>query len=194
MLGRACLDRVILFVVAFLLLAVGSFWGLPSGKAVAGALVILDGGVPYRDFWTMYAPGQFYAVAALFGLFGRELFVQAIAVCLVRAAAAVSFHLLLCRLGASRWSALGLSIVFVLMFWRTAPELTDYAPALLCLLLALNRIVAYFERDLVRVVPRSDWHRFPHLLIWHGRRVCDARRPRCEDCVLADLCPSSRAH
>jgi hypothetical protein len=52
------LDRVILFVVAFLLLAVGSFWGLPSGKAVAGALVILDGGVPYRDFWTMYAPAS----------------------------------------------------------------------------------------------------------------------------------------
>jgi endonuclease-3 len=48
------------------------------------------------------------------------------------------------------------------------------------------------ERDLMRVVPRADWARFPHLLIWHGRRVCDARRPRCEACVLADLCPSSR--
>ena len=48
------------------------------------------------------------------------------------------------------------------------------------------------ERDLQRVVPRADWARFPHLLIWHGRRVCDARRPRCEDCVLEDLCPSSR--
>jgi endonuclease-3 len=48
------------------------------------------------------------------------------------------------------------------------------------------------ERDLVRLVPRADWGRFPHLLIWHGRRVCDARRPRCEDCVLTDLCPSSR--
>lgn len=49
------------------------------------------------------------------------------------------------------------------------------------------------ERDLVRLVPRADWARFPHLLIWHGRRVCDARRPRCEDCVLApDLCPSTR--
>ena len=45
------------------------------------------------------------------------------------------------------------------------------------------------ERDLVRLVPREDWARFPHLLIWHGRRVCDARRPRCEDCVLTDLCP-----
>ncbi len=48
------------------------------------------------------------------------------------------------------------------------------------------------ERDLIRLVPRADWARFPHLLIWHGRRVCDARRPRCDDCVVVDLCPSSR--
>jgi endonuclease III len=48
------------------------------------------------------------------------------------------------------------------------------------------------ERDLVKLVPREDWARFPHLLIWHGRRVCDARKPRCEDCVVNDLCPSSR--
>jgi endonuclease III len=48
------------------------------------------------------------------------------------------------------------------------------------------------ERDLVKLVPRRDWGRFPHLLIWHGRRVCIARRPLCEECVLTDLCPSSR--
>jgi endonuclease-3 len=48
------------------------------------------------------------------------------------------------------------------------------------------------ERDLMRLVPREDWGRFPHLLIWHGRRVCLARAPRCEDCVINDLCPSSR--
>jgi endonuclease-3 len=48
------------------------------------------------------------------------------------------------------------------------------------------------ERDLQRVVPRADWARFPHLLIWHGRRVCIARSPRCGECVLGDLCPSSR--
>ena len=49
------------------------------------------------------------------------------------------------------------------------------------------------ERDLVKIVPRGDWHRFPHLLIWHGRRVCDARKPRCWDCVLAELCPAYRS-
>jgi endonuclease-3 len=48
------------------------------------------------------------------------------------------------------------------------------------------------ERDLQRLVPRTDWAIFPHLLIWHGRRVCLARAPRCPDCVLLDLCPSAR--
>jgi endonuclease-3 len=48
------------------------------------------------------------------------------------------------------------------------------------------------ERDLQRLVPRADWARFPHLMIWHGRRVCDARVPLCHECVLEDLCPSSR--
>ncbi len=48
------------------------------------------------------------------------------------------------------------------------------------------------ERDLQRIVPRADWGRFPHLLIWHGRRVCIARRPLCGECVLAELCPAAR--
>ena len=48
------------------------------------------------------------------------------------------------------------------------------------------------ERDLMRLVPRRYWNVFPHLLIWHGRRVCIARNPRCEVCVLNDLCPASR--
>jgi endonuclease-3 len=48
------------------------------------------------------------------------------------------------------------------------------------------------ERDLMRLVPREDWARFPHLLIWHGRRICIARAPRCAECVVSGLCPSSR--
>jgi endonuclease-3 len=48
------------------------------------------------------------------------------------------------------------------------------------------------ERDLMRLVPREDWGRFPHLLIWHGRRICIARRPLCERCPLVGLCPASR--
>jgi endonuclease III len=48
------------------------------------------------------------------------------------------------------------------------------------------------ERDLQRLVPPEHWGIFPHLLIWHGRRVCDARAPQCQRCVVNDLCPASR--
>ena len=48
------------------------------------------------------------------------------------------------------------------------------------------------EQALIPLVPREKWALLSHLLIWHGRRVCDARRPRCEACVLNDVCPSSR--
>ena len=48
------------------------------------------------------------------------------------------------------------------------------------------------ERDLMQIVPRDDWTWFSHTLIQHGRTVCIARRPRCADCVLNRLCPSSQ--
>jgi endonuclease-3 len=47
------------------------------------------------------------------------------------------------------------------------------------------------EEDLMRLYPREDWGILSHLLIFHGRQVCIARRPRCGECVLARLCPSS---
>jgi endonuclease-3 len=48
------------------------------------------------------------------------------------------------------------------------------------------------ERDLQKLVPREYWGIFPHLLIWHGRRICLARAPQCERCPVNDLCPASR--
>jgi endonuclease-3 len=47
------------------------------------------------------------------------------------------------------------------------------------------------EQELMEIVPREDWTWFSHTLIQHGRRVCVARRPRCADCVVNRLCPSS---
>ncbi len=47
------------------------------------------------------------------------------------------------------------------------------------------------ERDLMGIFPQDRWTLLAHLLIYHGRQVCDARRPRCNKCVLAHLCPSS---
>jgi len=47
------------------------------------------------------------------------------------------------------------------------------------------------ERDLCEKLPREKWTLAGHQLIWHGRRVCDARRPRCDTCALAPHCPSA---
>jgi endonuclease-3 len=47
------------------------------------------------------------------------------------------------------------------------------------------------ETVLMKLFPRKNWTLLSHLLIFHGRRVCVARRPRCAECVLNDLCPSS---
>ena len=46
------------------------------------------------------------------------------------------------------------------------------------------------EGELAGLVPKKDWIMFPHWLITHGRRICNARRPKCNECVLADICPS----
>ncbi|MEF8852664.1 MAG: endonuclease III [Haloarculaceae archaeon] len=48
------------------------------------------------------------------------------------------------------------------------------------------------ETDLMPVVPGEEWRDFTHLLISHGRAVCTAGNPDCEDCILADICPSER--
>lgn len=48
------------------------------------------------------------------------------------------------------------------------------------------------EQDFIKLVPRDEWTLLPHIFIDHGRAVCKAPTPRCEVCVLSDICPSSR--
>lgn len=57
--------------------------------------------------------------------------------------------------------------------------------------LTAHRDAVKIERDLMEIVPRKDWTMFPHLMISHGREICQARKPRCELCPLSDLCPST---
>ena len=54
-----------------------------------------------------------------------------------------------------------------------------------------NRDPIKIEQDLIKVVPEGDWTIFSHLLIFHGRRTCRARKPDCPNCVLNDICPSA---
>lgn len=58
--------------------------------------------------------------------------------------------------------------------------------------LTANKAPEKIEADLVELVPKKDWIDFSHLLIYHGRRVCKARKPLCEKCVVEKYCPSSR--
>jgi endonuclease III len=48
------------------------------------------------------------------------------------------------------------------------------------------------ERDLMTLVPKREWYRFSNLLILHGRKICKARKPLCDKCVLANICPSRK--
>jgi endonuclease-3 len=51
---------------------------------------------------------------------------------------------------------------------------------------------AKIEQDLMKLVPRKEWADFSHLLIHHGRQICDARKPKCEICPVGALCPFPR--
>lgn len=59
--------------------------------------------------------------------------------------------------------------------------------------LSRQKTAEKIERDLMELIRREDWTLVSHLLIWHGRRVCVARLPRCEICAVRKLCPSARA-
>jgi endonuclease-3 len=56
--------------------------------------------------------------------------------------------------------------------------------------LTKNKTPDKIERDLEKLVPKKDWVMFPHWLIFHGRQICQARKPKCTECVLGDICPS----
>lgn len=55
--------------------------------------------------------------------------------------------------------------------------------------LTANKTPEKIERDIEVLVPKRNWVTFPHWLITHGRQVCIARKPKCTECVLADICP-----
>jgi endonuclease-3 len=56
--------------------------------------------------------------------------------------------------------------------------------------LTTNETAEKIEKDLMELVPKKHWIMFPHWMIFHGRQICIARKPKCEICVLGDICPS----
>src|SRR5947199_3919563 len=57
--------------------------------------------------------------------------------------------------------------------------------------LTSNSDAEKIEQDLMKLVPQKEWTAFSHRLIYHGRQICIARKPKCAECVLNDVCPSA---
>lgn len=86
------------------------------------------------------------------------------------------------------------NVVLGTWFGKNEGVVVDTHVQRLCGLLGLTteKQPEKIERDIMGLVPRERWTWFSHTLIRHGRRVCIARRPKCEECVVSPLCPSSR--
>ena len=119
-------SALVFVVMGTLVLLLGAFWGLPFGKSICGVLRVLEGQVPYRDFWIMYAPGQFYAIAGLFWIFGSECLVQGITVILINGTIGGGLFIVARRAGVKCSMAIIISFIIVASFWRSSPELTTW--------------------------------------------------------------------
>lgn len=92
--------------------------------------------------------------------------------------------------GAARKTA---NVVLGTAFGLAEGVVVDTHVQRLALRLALTRQLepAKIELELMKVIPQESWIRFSHQLIWHGRRVCFARKPACDTCPLVPFCPSA---
>jgi hypothetical protein len=151
-------QSLVLFLLSLAYLGVGLNRELnvyDEGLVVWGAQRILEGDVPYRDFWSTYAPGQFYALAAAFWVFGSQLIVERAWDTLLRALLAwVSFHLAL-RLSSRGAASLAWAGV---LLWLGYYEFFGY-PVFPALLLGLSALVCLLRsRDPGRPAPsRRRW-------------------------------------
>lgn len=136
--SEAYVKALLLALAAALLLAMppdGRIWG---GRDLTDAAVILRGGIPYRDFWTLYAPGHFYLLAGLLALFGRHSWLCGLAAGTCFAVSVPLVYGMLRQLGASRaWAVVGavlpLGAALTTPYYR---QFGTYAPTLVLLLLA----------------------------------------------------------
>lgn len=138
--GRAdaCVQALLLALSAAVLLAMPPDGRFLGGRDLTDAAVILRGGIPYRDFWTLYAPGHFYILAGLLAIFGRHSWLSGLAAGTCFAVAVPLFYGMLRQLGASRaWALVGalipLGAALTTPYYR---QFGTYAPTLVFLLLA----------------------------------------------------------
>ena len=135
-------------VLSTLLLCVYWVFAFEARATDLSALRVAHGEVPYRDFWTMYAPGSFLVLGLVFRVLGEQLVWSNLLGVLTTAAAVGALHRLVARSsprGPARW----LSGVFAFAFIQSSYHdgFTSYPPAILCVLIAFGRMAAYAERS-----------------------------------------------
>ncbi len=145
---RSTLLQLALLASATAVFSVSSFFDLHfGGVSTVGAERILHGEVPYRDFWTMYAPGHFYLLAGIFYLFGTSLAIEAIAAAVLTALSVVACYSLIRLItGCSRLGLAG-ALVFGLALYNSGyfKRLSTYPPAILLIFAALYALILYFR-------------------------------------------------
>jgi 4-amino-4-deoxy-L-arabinose transferase-like glycosyltransferase len=126
----------------------GSHLGNVFGDvALTAAERVQAGDLPYRDFWTMYAPGSFYLLALLFTLFGNHYLVSTVAASVLCAGAACLCYRLVVDLLGRRWLALATALIFFAATYSTSYylSLAPYPPTILLVLVALYSVVRFYQ-------------------------------------------------
>ncbi len=145
---RVTLLQVALFSAATAVFSATSLFDLHfGGVSTVGAERVLQGQIPYRDFWTMYAPGHFYLLAGVFYLFGTSLAIEAVAAAVLSAVSVVAcYSLVRLMTGCSRLGLAG-ALVFGLAMYNTGyfKRLSTYPPAALLIFAALYALTLYLQ-------------------------------------------------
>lgn len=145
--SREALFSAALFLVVLGLYSLSWFQGFAISISTIGAERVLRGEIPYRDFWTMYAPGHFYLLALLFQIFGRHLLVDTVAASVISAAAALVCYRLAFNLAHRRLAAIAFAGIFVAAIYNTGyfKFVGSYPPAIFFILAALNLMVLHYK-------------------------------------------------
>ncbi len=136
-----------IFVSAIALFSLEWTSGLAGGISTVGAERVLAGKLPYRDFWTMYAPGHFYLLAFVYYVFGTHLLVEIVAGTIATAAAACSLFLLARKCGGGRVLALVSVAIFLAAIFNAGyyKYLGSYPTSIFLILTGLIFLAAYFR-------------------------------------------------
>ena len=123
------------------------FFNLQGGVSTLGAERVLNGDMPYRDFWTMYAPGHFYLLAIFLKIFGNHLFVEVIAASVVSAAAVAVIYGIGRKLFVNQLYALIPAGVFLAVLFNTGyfKRLGSYPIAIFLVFIALYFMTRYYQ-------------------------------------------------